>query len=187
MKDFYPCICVEIIPYYQTFSFWIGIVLSLIGIGITISGLVYSIKAFKQAKDAKKEAIAAKNAAAFAGKIVKMQSISIDLLEISQLIEKLDYSVDYSKARDFFNFVTRKLNRLMTVFEGDPNYKEIIGQIDSTLEELKTSLEGVRPIGERVLNDEHAVYYAIESHFTKLIGQISKLMGRCENKVIEKE
>ena len=105
--DSLKVICYEIvdkinIPFWRDVDFYIYTVLS-IG-AITLSWLAY------------KEATKAKIAAIEAGTRVKIQSITLELSEISQRLDKLDFDVDYSTARDLINGFSRKIRRMISPF-----------------------------------------------------------------------
>jgi len=64
------------VPFYADWSFWISNVVGVLG-------LLFSILAFIEARRAKL-------AASDAGRIVKIQTITIELTEIAQRLDKLD-------------------------------------------------------------------------------------------------
>ena len=94
-------------PFYTTPEFWIA---SIIG----IASVYFSVKAFKEAREAKKAAFEA-------GKTVKIQTITIELTEIAQRLDKLDFELNFSEARDLLNEVSRRIRRLIAPFQ-DTDY-----------------------------------------------------------------
>ncbi len=73
------------VPFYEEWSFWIG---NLVG----VLSLVFSILAFVEARRAKL-------AASDAGRIVKIQTITIELTEIAQRLDKLDFGLEFSRPK----------------------------------------------------------------------------------------
>jgi len=162
-------------PFWERFDFWLFLLLS-------IASLIASIQAFREAK-------AARKAANNAGQTVKIQTITIELSEIIQKLDKLELKIEFSQARDFYSEVNRRIKRLTAPFKGDDEYKEVISEIAETLEELKASLAEVRPIenGEGQSPVENSVYFAVEKHFSELGGQLAELMGYFEKRTLKKD
>lgn len=157
-------------PFYETFDFWIFLVIGLIS-------LVASIKAFLEARAAKKSADEA-------GKTVKIQTITIELNELLQKLDKLETNIEFSDARDFYTEINRKIRRLTSPFKKEPEYQEIISSVYETLDATKDSLSEVRPLdNENIV--ENAVYFAVEKHFSDLGGQLAELMGYFEKRTIK--
>jgi hypothetical protein len=132
-------------PFWRHAEFWIFLLLSLIGLGISTAGLVYSILAFKEAGLAKLEAEQAKQAATEAGKTVKAQTVAIELGEISQKLERLQPDIRFSEARELLNEVSRKIRRAISPFAEDLALKSTIGALRQALDGAQSSLKGVRP------------------------------------------
>src|SRR4051812_42031977 len=89
-------------PYYDTTRFIIHSALESIGIIVGAFGLWFAIKAFKEAREAKK-------AANEAGKAVKIQSVTIELTELIQRLDKINIEINYSQARDLYSEINRKV------------------------------------------------------------------------------
>lgn len=161
------------IPFWQTLDFWLFLVLSVLS-------LLAAIKAFVEARRAKM-------AAYEAGKTVKLQTITIELSEIVQKLEKLDIYIEFSTARDFLNEINRRVRRLISPFQDEVEYQDLIEKIKNILDEAKKSLIQVRPI-EEIDEDTltQAVYNATESYFAELSGLIAELMGLFEKRTIER-
>ena len=157
--------------FFGKLDFWLSI-------GVSAAGLIYSIRAFKEAKEAK-------TAAKEAGKTVKIQTITIELSEIIQKLDKLDINIDFHTARDILNEINRKVRRLITPFQKEDDYKEEINNIILILDNSKKNLDQVRPINEELKAVPNAVYYAIESDFSSLSGSLSQLVGLFEKRTIE--
>lgn len=161
------------IPFWETWDFWIFIVLA-------IGSLIASITAFKEARKAKE-------AAHEAGKTVKIQTITIELSEIIQRLDKLDIEIEFSTARDLLNETNRRVRRLIAPFKEDENYKSIATTITDTLTSAKNNLLQVRPIDQEEQVVTNSVYYAIESDFSELSGQLAELMGKFEERTINND
>lgn len=161
------------VPFWKEADFWIFLLLAILSLGA-------SIKAFLEAR-------AAKEAANDAGTTVKIQTITIELSEIIQKLDKLDIDIEFSSARDFLNEINRRVRRLTSPFALDEEYKPKIDLIYGSLTGCKSSLDSVRPIenGEEVV--DNAVYHAVESHFSDLSGQLAELMGLFEKRTIKKD
>lgn len=157
-------------PFWKTFEFWLFLVIGLLS-------LVASIKAFLEAK-------AAKTAADYAGQTVKIQTITIELNEIIQKLDKLETNIEYSNARDFLSEINRKIKRLTSPFKKEKDYEEIISSIYETLDVTKDSLAEVRPLDNETIVD-NAVYFAVEKHFSDLGGLLAELMGYFEKRTIK--
>lgn len=157
-------------PFYQTYDFWIFLI---VGLG----GLLFSILAFIAATGAKK-------AAKEARKTVKIQTITIELSELIHNLDKLEVEIQFHEARDFYSSVNRRIKRLTSPFKQDESYKDIIAEIHATLAQINSALNEVRPLEDNHL-DTNAVYFAVQEYFSTLNGQLAELMGHFEGRTIE--
>ena len=160
-------------PFYLDLAFWISLVIGLIGI-------YFSFIAYREAKEAKKAAKAA-------GNFVKIQSITIDLTEIIQRLDKISTELNYSDARDFFSEINRRIRRIISVLSQNVNFKGKTAEILVTLSAIKSNLDGAR---ESNSQDETKIagvniYFAIEGEFSNLSGQLADLSGLLEQRTIE--
>ncbi|MDY3319659.1 hypothetical protein PG637_09765 [Riemerella anatipestifer] len=157
-------------PFYYDWAFWIGIILSVIG--IAISWIAY------------KEAEKAKEAAFKSGSAVRLQSITIELTEIIQKLDKINTDLDYSSTRDFFNELSRKIRRSVAVISTNPDFKDKTDEIISNLDVIKANLEDVRKtaIKDKSLLEGIDLYFVIEGHFSNLSGNLAELCGILEQK-----
>jgi hypothetical protein len=154
------------------FDTWLGLILG-------VAGLVYSALAYSEAKKAKA-------AATEAGKSVKIQTITIELTEISQRLDILDMKIDYSSARDLINEVSRKLRRLVSPFQSDKEFGETIIVLKDALNSAKDSLSGVRPaLDKEEIQPEYTVYNAIEGELSTINGLVADLLGLFEKRTID--
>tara|TARA_R110000850_G_scaffold183652_4_gene309245 strand:+ start:93 stop:611 length:519 start_codon:yes stop_codon:yes gene_type:complete len=158
------------VPFWKTFDFWLFLTIGL-------SSFIASIKAFIEAK-------AAKTAANEAGQTVKIQTITIELSEIIQKLDKLETNIEFSDARDFLSEINRRIKRLTSPFKKEDNYEEVIALIYETLDITKDSLTAVRPLDNETIVD-NAVYFAVEKHFSDLGGLLAELMGYFEKRTIK--
>lgn len=159
-------------PFYLSLSFWIG---TLLG----VAGLYFSIAAYREAK-------AAKIAASEAGKTVKIQTITIELSEIAQRLDKLDFELSFSDARDLLNEISRRLRRLIAPFQSNSDLSGPCESLKQALDAAKKALEEVRPNeGEIVASAPNAVYFATQSHFSNISSLVAEIMGLFEKRNIE--
>lgn len=159
--------------FYKRPDFWISIIIGLLSV-------LYSFIAYREAKAAK---IAAKKA----GNTVKIQSITIDLTELIQRLDKLSTKLDYSQARDFYNELNRRVRRSISSLTLNTDYQEKTNCIIKTLITIKTNLDDARQSGstDPTMLEGINLYYAIEGEFSNLSGQLADLCGLLEQKTIE--
>jgi len=152
-------------PFWQSAGFWILFLLLL----MVIAGMVYFYF----------EMIVPKKRSQQNGATLKMQNIILEYQAIIYNLDKLDFEIEFPEARDMFSEINRRVRRLTAPFKAEPEYQEIIAAIHQTLEAVKSSLTEVRPVEMNKLSDT-AVYFAIESHFSELGGQLAELIGLFE-------
>lgn len=102
-------------------------------------------------------------------------------------MDKLDIEIEFSTARDLLNETNRRVRRLIAPFKEDDNYKTIAIKIIDTLSSAKNNLLQVRPIDQEEQVVTNSVYYAIESDFSELSGQLAELMGKFEERTINND
>lgn len=161
-------------PFYKNTSFWIGTALSL-------AGITFSVKAFQEAR-------AAKHAASEAGKTVKIQTITIELSEIAQRLDKLDFKISFSEARDLINEISRRLRRLIAPFQSTPEMMEICDTLKLALDQAKIALEEIRPQTPETDVQElptSSVYFATQGHLANISSLVAEIMGLFEKRTIE--
>ena len=107
-------------------NFWIFLVIGIVG-------LFYSVLAFNEARKAK-------TAAKEAGRTVKIQTITIELTEISQRLDKLGMDIQFNEARDLINEVTRKLRRLVSPFREEKEFSATVTALIEALDSAKKHL-----------------------------------------------
>lgn len=157
--------------FYTAPEFWIGVIIGL-------ASVVFSVLAFIEAR-------AAKKAASEAGKTVKIQTITIELTEIAQRLDKLDFDLSFSEARDLLNEVGRRLRRLIAPFQANEDMSDACDNLKEALEEAKRALEEVRPQSQDADLPENSVYFATQGHFANVSSLVAEIMGLFEKRTIE--
>jgi len=160
--------------FWQTAEFWISSILGIIGV-------YYSVLAFK-------EAARAKEAAAAAGRSVKIQTVTIELTEILQRLDKLDAEITFPEARDLLSEVSRRLRRLIGPFSNQSAIKDHYTQLKDELKQSKEALDTVRPTtSDAALEAPNAVYYALQGHFASISEFVAEISGVLENQKINSD
>jgi hypothetical protein len=150
-------------------DFWITNTLGVAAIG-------FSFAAFYQAKQARKAAIEA-------GITVKLQTITIDLTEIAQKLNKLEPNITFSNARDLLNEISYRLRRVMSPFANDLDLKITINSLRQALDTAKASLDAVRPADPaKELETPRAVYNAVQGELATINSFVADLAGLFESK-----
>lgn len=161
-----------VISFYQDWGFWIGVFLSLIGI-------LFSVKAFIEAKKARQAALEA-------GRTVKIQTVTIELTEIAQRLDKLNYDLNFSDARDLLNEISRRLRRLIAPFQSSDDFLTVCCELKTALEDARVALDGVRPADNQAAGlPPNAVYFATQGHFSIISALVAEITGLFEKRNIE--
>lgn len=160
-------------PFYLAPDFWIGTVIGLLGLG-------FSLLAFREAR-------AAKNAAFEAGKTVKIQTITIELTEIAQRLDKLDFNLNFSEARDLLNELSRRLLRLIAPFQNNDDLVTPCKNLKAALESARSALDQLRPSGGGVVGQTpNAIYFGIQGHLSIISSLVAEIMGLFEKRTIDR-
>lgn len=160
------------LPFYTLTEFWIA---SFIG----VISIIFSVKAFKEAREAKK-------AAYEAGKTIKIQTITIELTEIAQRLDKLDFELSFPEARDLLNEVSRRLRRLIAPFQDTDDLSQPCKNLKVALDQAKLALDEVRP--QDATEEElppNSIYFGTQSHFSNINSLVAEIMGLFEKRTIE--
>jgi hypothetical protein len=159
------------ISFWNLPEFWIGTAL-------TSAGLIFSVRAFREAREAKRAATAA-------GRIVKIQTITIELTEVSQRLDRLRTDIHFNEARDMLNEVSRRLRRVISPFQKDQELEDTIVKLRAALEAAKKALNEVRPSDpSKEADAPYVVYNAIEADLATINGLVADLLGLFEKKTI---
>jgi hypothetical protein len=145
---------------------------------LAILSVLFSVLAYFEARRAK-------HAAQQAATTVKLQTVTIELSEIMQKLDSLDFNISFPTARDLLNEMTRKLRRLTSPYRGDNLFNENINKLRGVLDQTKVALNDARPVNpESTALNPNAIYYAIQAYFADISGVVADLMGLFEQKAI---
>lgn len=157
------------VPFWRDWAFWIGT-------GLGVLGVMLSGFAFVEARQAK---IAARQA----GRVVKLQTIVVELTEVALRLERFDDHADFRSARNLLTETTRRVRRLIAPFQDSEAYRASCDELKGTMARAKEELAKLRPGGP----DEAAntVYFALQEIFTDLGAQIAEIIGRFESETLD--
>jgi hypothetical protein len=173
-------------PFWRHGDFWVYIVLTLVGLGVGIAGLVYAVRAFKEAQLAKIAAENAKHAATEAGRTVRVQTVAIELGEVSQKLERLRPKILFVDARDLLNEISKRIRRNVSPFAEDPALKTTIAAVRQALDAAQKSLNDVRPATPENESDApNAVFNGIEADFALIGNLVADLLGLVEKQTFD--
>ena len=159
-------------PFWQHADFWIAT-------AIGTAGLIFSILAFVEARRAKRAATAA-------GRTVKLQTVTIELTEIAQKLDKMQPEIRFNEARDLLAEVSRRLRRATSPFAKDSELSTAIAVTREALQAAQASLKAVRPTDpSKEVEAPRAVYYAIEDNFATINNSVADLLGLFEKETID--
>ena len=157
-------------PLWERWDFIIGTALGVVG--VVLSGM-----AFWEAKKAKRAAIDA-------GRTVKLQTVTIDLTEISQKLDRVQPGIKYHDARDLLAELNRRIRRAAAQFSNDEMLRNAVTTLLAALTQAHESLQQVRPTAAASESEApDAVYYGIESQFTAVNNGIADVLGQLERRV----
>jgi hypothetical protein len=154
-------------------DFWIELIVGLLG-------LWFSIQAFVQASRAAE-------AATEAAKAVKLQSMSGELIEVSQKIQGFKPGISFDSAKAIYSEVLFKLQRVMAPFENENRLREQIEAVNTALEAAHEALNQVVPANPNKQDAApDSVYFGVEDKFSTLNGHVGRLLGLVEQESVEK-
>ncbi|MBK7854860.1 MAG: hypothetical protein IPJ79_08100 [Bacteroidetes bacterium] len=174
-------------PFWTShYDFLLFCLLSFGGIVVSAFGLNYSIKAFREAEQAK-------DAANQAGLTVKTQEIIMELERISNSCQ-FEETINFPEANKSFNEISARVYGILGLYKTDNDIKDEIQQIQDNLANVKTSLDTANrsnpssplndaSIGENIL--QNYVYNITAPHFTNLISSLNKLKGILNSRLIK--
>jgi hypothetical protein len=155
---------------WTTWEYWLAL-------AVGIAGTFLAWLAYQEAQEAKK-------AAREAGRSVKIQTITIELTEIAQKLDKLEPQLNFNEARDLLTEISRRLRRLISPFQDDTELGSTIKLLREALDAAKIALNTVRPIDPGKEQAPQAVYYAIQGDFATINSIVADLLGLFEKKSI---
>ncbi|KAB0665683.1 hypothetical protein F6V25_08150 [Oryzomonas japonica] len=160
------------VPFWVKGDFWIFLV-------IGVFGLLFSVMAFIEARRAKQ-------AATEAARNVRIQTITIDLTELSQRLDKLSPDIKFTEARDMMAEMSRRIRRLTSPFKSDNGLSEPVNLLWEALSNAKQSLKAVKPANIELESETPlAVYNAIESDISDINDRIADVLGLLERRTID--
>lgn len=161
------------VPFHKTWDFWVDTLLAVLG-------LIFSVMAFVEAK-------AARKAASEAGSIVKAQTITIELTEIAQKLDKLDSPLQFVTARDLLNEASRKLRRLIAPIQAEADLVEPCRNLRHALDSAKETLAQLSPAEDADQDPSGAVvYFKMQGQFATISGIVAEVMGLLEKRTIDR-
>lgn len=152
-------------------DFWITSIIGLLSV-------FFAARAFLEAR-------AAKKASFEAGRTVKIQTITIELTEIAQRLDKLDFELSFSEARDLLNEASRRLRRLIAPFQDQADLVAPCENLKQALDSAKLELEKLRPENPEDDLPPNSIYFATQGHFSNISGLVAEIMGLFEKRTIE--
>jgi len=159
-------------PYWKDLGFWISLIVSCLGV-------IYAILAWREAKKAKKAATAA-------GRIVKLQTVSIELSEINQKLDRVQPGIRFNEARDLIGDTAKRVHRATSPFSKDPKFTEAIGPLLQAVQAAQESLKSVRPTeAKKEAEAPDAVYYGIEADCSTISNFVADLIGLFEGQAFD--
>lgn len=162
-------------PFWRRWEFWIPLAELVVG----AFGLLFAGLAFKEAK-------LAKQAATAAGRTVRIQSVAIELTEISQRLDRIHSDIKFSDTRDLLTEVSRRLHRATAPFVEDRKLANAVAATRESLESAHAALIKVRPTDPAKEEEApHAVYYAIEDAFASISTCVANLVGLLDRETFD--
>lgn len=166
-------------PFWRRPEFWIESAIGALGVAV-------SFLAYRQAEAAKEEATKAVLAATEAGRTVKLQTMSIELTEVAQKLDRVQPGIKFNSAKDLFNETSRRLRRVIAPFADNPELRAPIDAVRAALETTQTSLKQVRPTDPGKENEApDAVYYGVEDSFATINNCVADLLGMVEKQAYD--
>ena len=163
-------------PFYLRWDFWIGTILGVAGVWL-------SWLAFREAQQARAAAVEA-------GKTVNIQTIIIELSEISQRLENIDTDLDYPYARSLLSDARRRLQRQLATIQDDKDVSGVITELFQAITAAKETLTSVRPTAQTIAIEEQPgqfspTYNALEGQFEAINAKLGQLIGLLSKRTID--
>lgn len=158
-------------PFWHRGEFWIGTILGALG-------LTFSVLAFIQAKRAA-------TAAHAAARSVKIQTVTMELQEVSQRLSGIAFDIGFVSARLLLTEASSRIRRHTAPFRNDARFREAIAELRGALPTAWNALNGVRPTDpSKESAAANTVFNAIDSSFSQLVELISELLGLMETETL---
>jgi hypothetical protein len=158
--------------FYRDVGFWVSL-------AVALAGLTFSILAWVEAKKARKAATAA-------GRTVKLQTVTIELSEIGQKLDRVQPGIRFNEARDLLADTSRRVHRATAPFSKEPKLSEAIEAAKQAVQSAQTSLKSVRPAEPgKETEAPDAVYYGIEADCSVISSCVADLVGLLEKQAFD--
>jgi hypothetical protein len=157
-------------PFWKDWAFWIAL-------SVGVASVYFSFLAFIEARQAKRAATAA-------GRTVKIQTVTIELTEIAQKLDRIQPDILFNQARDLLTEIQRRLRRLMSPFAKESELSEAIKAVLQALQAAQASLQAVRPADPKA-EAPNSVYYGTESDFATINNCVADLLGLFEKQTFD--
>lgn len=167
-------------PFHADPGFWIGLVVGVVGIVVSAVGLWFSLRAFREAREAK---LAAREA----GRTVKRQTIVVELTEVTQRLDQIERDIDFLTARQRLNDASRRVHRLLAAYRDHEGYTQACTELFNALTHARQQLETAYPEQPGSKPEGTPVYFAVESGFASVSDRIATIIGLFENQSIESQ
>jgi hypothetical protein len=164
-------------PFWRDLAYYVAQIIGL-------AGLFYSYKAFKEAGKAFHEARSAKVAATAAGRTVKIQTVTIELTEIAQKLDRIKPELLYSEARSLLTELQRRIRRVVAPFADEPGLSNTINSLLRALEAAQASLKSLRPTDPSA-EEPFIIYYATQEAFDAINNCVADLLGLFEKQTLD--
>jgi len=160
------------LPFYKDVGFWLSL-------AIGSFGLLFAILAWTEAKKAK-------TAATAAGRTVKLQTVTIELSEIGQKLDRVQPGIRFNEARDLLADTSRRVHRATSPFSKEPKLSEAIEAAKQAVQAAQNSLKSVRPTEPgKEAEAPDAVYYGIETDCSAISSCVADLIGLFEKQAFD--
>lgn len=153
-------------PFYKDWGFWISSILAVLG-------MAFSIGAYVEARNAKREAGKAADA-------VRRQAAVLDISEITRMCQ-IDEDISYPDAAIRINEITAKVKVIIGIYKArlTISHQALLQQVEGAILNTRSALDRVNPLSEGELKSSHdnMVYYTIEPHIASMVSTLNELKG----------
>ncbi|MBN8691856.1 MAG: hypothetical protein J0L69_01605 [Bacteroidetes bacterium] len=163
-------------PYYMDASFWIS---NIVSAAFGTVGIIFSILSFREAKKAKDEA-------SKAGNTVKIQSIIIDIMAISQQCQ-INLNADFESASKTLNDISSRVRNILSVSNSIllSENADLKNKFETNLSNIRASINSINPLQTPdIANVGNITFYTLEPHFAAIKDNLGDLKGILESKLL---